>query len=61
MSIRKIGLLTKEKEDIINELTRETIEDALYSTGKFLTTDCTTLTDGIIQAIDDAGLKLTEQ
>jgi len=34
------------------------IEDALYATGKFTTEQCTMLTEGIMQYIQDAGYAL---
>jgi hypothetical protein len=34
------------------------IQDALYATGKFTTDDCSTLADGILQYIRDAGFSI---
>lgn len=40
---------------------REPIEDALYATGKFTTTDCTDLAEGILQYLADAKMKVVWQ
>lgn len=40
---------------------RTPIQDALYATGKFTTDDCDLLSDGILQYLNDAGLKVVWQ
>jgi len=44
-----------------DEEVRTPIQDALYATGKFTTDDCDTLSDGILQYIKDAGMKVIWQ
>ncbi len=43
------------------ETVLEPIQNALYATGKFTTDDCDLLSDGILQYLNDAGLKVVWQ
>ena len=47
----------QDSEDIL----KEAVENALYSTGRFTTDQCTDLAEGIIIYIKDSGLKISRQ
>ena len=44
-----------------DDILKETVENALYSTGRFTTDQCTDLAEGIIIYIKDSGLKISRQ
>lgn len=48
----------KEQPDLDDESLLTPIQDALYATGKFTTDDCSTLAEGILQYIRDAGMNI---
>ena len=45
-------------DEEIREEIREPIENAIYATNRFLTTEATDLAEGIIQYIKDAGYSI---
>lgn len=44
-----------------DDILKETVENALYSTGRYTTDQCTDLAEGIIIYIKDSGLKISRQ
>lgn len=43
------------KEEIVNEEIKSAIQDAFYATGKFTTSDCELMAEGILIYLNDAG------
>lgn len=57
-SIQHTITTVRKSYEVDEETVREPIENALYSTGKFTTEDCTELAKGILQYINEHGLKV---